>query len=92
MEVTGRILQIGNLTITRRPSIFVSRNGKQDCVISIFTPIGDKDQWGVRVDGGYRRIIARIECETGRIIHHFEGTIPSNEELKKLGMIDEVAK
>ena len=76
------------IRVERRPSIFNSRRGKEDCIIITFYPTGHPQAWGWRVAGGYEHTAVRIACETGEIIRYYEGTMPDKEELKRQGFID----
>ena len=76
------------IRIERRPSIFVSRTGKEDCIIIKFYPNGHPKAWGWQVPGGYEHIIARIACESGDIIRWEEGEQPNIEELRRQKYID----
>ena len=68
--------------------MFVSRTGKEDCCIIAFFPAGHPNAWGWRVPGGYERTIARIACESGKVIRHYEGPYPDVTSLRESGYID----
>lgn len=55
--------------ITRNPSIFTSRNGKEDCRIMV-----ESDAWrgGARYNGKLYRTIAVYASESGAVIRHYE--------------------
>lgn len=62
------------------PSIFVSRNGKKDIVITKHDPA---IKYGMLEDGHYWNTIMRIEAETGNILCEY-GRLPVELNIEEI--------
>lgn len=76
--------------ISRRPSIYTNRKGKDDCRIFICQPPHETHKGGRRNGNMICRTIRVIACESGEIIREFD-CVPkelNNELLKQNAFID----
>ncbi len=64
-------IEVKEIVISVRNSIFTNRNGKKDVVIKKFFS-QHEGNWGERVQGGFLQIIGIIAQESGEVLRKYE--------------------